>query len=354
MSKKSKTISCKHCGQEIAASAKSCPHCGGKNKKPFYKKWWFWILIVLLIGVISSSGDDDANTDISVEQTTVSKSESTAAENATASESKTDESTSSEKALDVTNAATETTTIEEQVIFDAEGLIITATEYVDDSFWGEGIKLVLENTSEADVGIGCDALIVNDYMIYDLFSSKVAAGKKANETLYFSSSQLKAAGITNIGKVEVQFHLYDPDTYMTSYTGECVTIETSNIDVMDTTADIEGVEIMNVNDVKILAKAVDEDSFWGAAVVLYIENNSGKNVIIQCDDCSINGYMMTPFFSCTVNGSKKAVDTIDFLSSELEENGIEEIEEIELKVKVLNAETYSSIYETDPITISNN
>lgn len=50
-------ITCKHCGQEIAASAKTCPHCGGKNKKPFYKKVWFWILIaVVLIAVISSQG----------------------------------------------------------------------------------------------------------------------------------------------------------------------------------------------------------------------------------------------------------------------------------------------------------
>ena len=41
MGKKSGLITCKHCGQVIAASAKTCPHCGGKNGKPVYKKWWF-------------------------------------------------------------------------------------------------------------------------------------------------------------------------------------------------------------------------------------------------------------------------------------------------------------------------
>ena len=34
--KKSKTTICKHCGAEIATSAKACPKCGGKNKKPIY------------------------------------------------------------------------------------------------------------------------------------------------------------------------------------------------------------------------------------------------------------------------------------------------------------------------------
>ena len=38
MGKKSGLITCKHCGQVIAASAKTCPHCGGKNGKPVYKK----------------------------------------------------------------------------------------------------------------------------------------------------------------------------------------------------------------------------------------------------------------------------------------------------------------------------
>ena len=42
---KNKMIICDHCGEEIAASAKACPKCGAKIKKPFYKKVWFWILI---------------------------------------------------------------------------------------------------------------------------------------------------------------------------------------------------------------------------------------------------------------------------------------------------------------------
>ena len=56
MSKKLTT--CKACGQEIAKSAKACPHCGAKNKKPIFKKWWFWAIIVVLIISIGTSGND--------------------------------------------------------------------------------------------------------------------------------------------------------------------------------------------------------------------------------------------------------------------------------------------------------
>lgn len=54
-----KLKNCKHCGNEVAKSAKTCPSCGGIIKKPFYKKTWFWILIVIvLIGIIASASGD--------------------------------------------------------------------------------------------------------------------------------------------------------------------------------------------------------------------------------------------------------------------------------------------------------
>lgn len=50
---------CKHCGAEIAGSAKVCPKCGGKNKKPIYKRIWVWILVVLIaLGAFGMAGND--------------------------------------------------------------------------------------------------------------------------------------------------------------------------------------------------------------------------------------------------------------------------------------------------------
>lgn len=40
-----KLVKCKHCGARIAATAKTCPQCGGENTppKPAYKRLWFKI-----------------------------------------------------------------------------------------------------------------------------------------------------------------------------------------------------------------------------------------------------------------------------------------------------------------------
>lgn len=55
MSKEPKMVTCKHCGAEIAAGAKTCPQCGGKNKKPFYKNPLIIALIVVVIIAVAAS-----------------------------------------------------------------------------------------------------------------------------------------------------------------------------------------------------------------------------------------------------------------------------------------------------------
>ena len=73
---KSKMTTCKHCGAEIAASAKVCPQCGGKNKPPIYKRWWFIAIIVLI--VLSAIGGSGSSSDSSASSSTTKASASTA------------------------------------------------------------------------------------------------------------------------------------------------------------------------------------------------------------------------------------------------------------------------------------
>ena len=64
MGQKLKMKKCAHCGAEISSSAKVCPQCGGKNKKPIYKRPWFIVLIVaLVIAVVGNSRTSDSNSD---------------------------------------------------------------------------------------------------------------------------------------------------------------------------------------------------------------------------------------------------------------------------------------------------
>lgn len=119
---------------------------------------------------------------------------------------------------EATNKEKSKITISELVIVDVNNIKITAKEYVEDSIWGDGISLQIENNMDRDVSISCEALIVNNYMITDLFSEEVTAGKKANEVMHLSSSELKAAGIDSVGQVEIYFrymiHLHKSPSFV--------------------------------------------------------------------------------------------------------------------------------------------
>lgn len=73
MSEKTSMFKCAVCGAEIAKNAKVCPHCGGKVKKPLYKKPWFIILaIFIVICIVScSSGGNSENSEAEVNSTVV-------------------------------------------------------------------------------------------------------------------------------------------------------------------------------------------------------------------------------------------------------------------------------------------
>ena len=314
------------------------------------KKWIIGIIVVIiLIAIVGGGSDDESQKEVTDVGNDVVEDFAEGFEDGLE-----DALSDSEKEIaEVDGAAqAEAAIVEETVLIDQDDVIITAKGLEEDSIWGTGLKLLIENNSTKDLGIGCKALIVNNYMLTDLFSSQVAAGKKGNETMYLSSTELKAAGIENIGQIEVYFYIYDSESYETIREFDKVTVQTSLFDSMDVKAMDDGQELLNQDGIRIVGKYVDEDSFWGAAILLYVENNSGKNVTVSCDDMSVNGFMMTPYFSSTVYNEKMSLDEITLMSSELEENGITSIEDVELKFRVFNPDTYDTMFETDPISFS--
>lgn len=241
--------------------------------------------------------------------------------------------------------------MEEQVIWEVDGVKITATSITENTLFGTQVNLLVENNSDKDIGIGSDAVIVNDYMISDLTSITVTAGNKSNSSVTLLSSELEAAGIENIGKVELYLHTFDPETYMTGKSSDCITLNLSGIEKIDTQSNIEGTVLYEGNEVKIVGQYVDENSFWGSSVLLYIENNSDKNVIVQNEDLSVNGFMVTSLMSQNIYSGKKAITAIHLLKTDLETNNITSIENIETSFKIIT-ENFEEIANSGKVNFS--
>ena len=241
-------------------------------------------------------------------------------------------------------------TIEETVIFEYNGIKVTAKEITED-WLGPELKVLIENDTDENISVSLDEIAVNDYMVSAWLYEDVAAGKKSNATFEIWSSTLSNAGISNIGKIDFYFRVINSDNYNTIYESKEIELKTSLYDEIDSEANDVGTELLNQNGIRIVGKGVN-DSLWGQGVLLYIENNSDKNIIVSTDNLSVNGYMVNGYLYSTVMSNKKAIETVILSSTDLEDNDIESIEDLALSFDIINADTWMNIFSSDEITVN--
>lgn len=253
---------------------------------------------------------------------------------------------------DVPDANNEVT-IEETVLLDEEGVKITAKGLDTKALFGPEIKLLLENESGKNLTVQCRNLSVNGYMIEPMMSVDVVSGKKANDTLTLMESALNLCGIKTLADLEFSFHIFETDSFDTYMDTDRITLKTSAAEGYHYTFDDSGDVAYEGNDIKIVIKGLTEnDSIFGPSIIVYIENNSGRDVTVQTRDVSVNGFMVDPIFSCDVCAGKHAVSSITFLDSELEDNDIEEITDTELSFHVYDFDAWDTVVDTDVVRIT--
>ena len=311
-------------------------------------KWLAVVLCLVLfasmaIGSGSSSSSDGDKKISSV--TTSSDSEGNGTDEAKSEEAKSEETTEEVK-KEASGA-----TIEEKVLFDENDIKITATG-MEDSWAGTKLTLLIENNSAKGITVQARNANVNGYMVDTMMSADVAAGKKSNDGLTFQTSGLKECGIEQIATMEFIFHIFDSETWDEIVDTDVIKIDTSIADGYVQNYDDSGEVLVDTNDVKIVGKGLsDENSVFGPGVILYVENNSDKDITIQVRDVSVNGFMVDTSMSEDVVASKKAISAVTFFSSSLEENGITDITDVELYFHIFDQKSWDEIFDSDVITI---
>ena len=244
-------------------------------------------------------------------------------------------------------------TINETVLVDEAGIKITAKSLEVDGIFGPEIKLLIENNSGKDLTFQCRNASVNGYMVETMMSVDVVNGKKANDSLTFMKSDFEACGIEKIADMEIAFHIFDMAEWETYLDTASIQIKTSIADNFEYTYDDSGDLAYEGNGIKIIIKGLAEnESIFGPSIVTYIENTGDKDITVQTRDVSINGFMASAIFSCDVLAGKRAVDTITFMESDLEENEITAIEDIELSFHIFDSDDWKTIVDTEIVKIS--
>lgn len=313
------------------------------------------ILTTLLLSSLVACGNSSTN-DVQA-PTSVSTNGVTDTEPSNAPEPTLSEDSSSLVEPEVSNNQTvleeQEISITETVLVDEAGVKITAKSLNLDGFMGAELNLLIENNSGKDLTFQSRNASVNGYMVETMMSVDIVDGKRANDTLIFLNSDLEACGIETIADMEFSFHIFtsaDWDEYLDTAQ---IQLKTTIADTFEYTFDSNGHIAFDENGIKIVVKGLSEDdSIFGPGIIVYIENNSNQNITVQTRDVSVNGFMVTPIFSSDVIIGKHAIDSITFLSSELEENAISTFETIELSFHIFDLSDWQTIVDTDVVTIT--
>ncbi len=232
---------------------------------------------------------------------------------------------------------------EETVVVDNDECKVVITELDPDNLWGLTLKAQLENKSaDKTYMFSVSSAAVNGVQCDPFFASEVAAGKKSNDSISFSDSALKENGVGEFTDIELTFRVYDSNDWTADEAAE-ETVHIYPYGKDKATAFVREAQasdnvIIDNEYVTVTVIGYETDDIWGYGVNLFLQNKTDATVMFSADEVSVNGFMADPFFAKSVSGGKCAFGSITWSDTTLEENGITEVEEIEMLFKAYDYE----------------
>ncbi len=235
---------------------------------------------------------------------------------------------------------------EEVTVVDNDYCTVKVTGIEEDNILGYTLKVYLENkSSDKTYMFSVTDGAVNGVEWDPFFATEVAAGKKKNDEISFSDRD-KEAILSEFTDIELKFRVYDSN----DWSADDVANETVHIyplgedkaTVYVRESQPTDTVIVDNDQISIIVTGYDADGLWGYTAKMYLVNKTDKELMFSSDDVSVNGFMCDPFWAVSVASGKVAFSDMSWSKSSLEENGITEVEEIEMVIRVYDSNNWSA------------
>lgn len=233
----------------------------------------------------------------------------------------------------------------EIVAVDNDECTIKITGIDPENLYGYTLKVQLENKStEKTYMYSVESASINGVKCDPFFATEVAAGKKSNNEISFSDSELEDNGIGDYTDIELTFRVYDSNDWMSDEVArKTVHVypygEDKAVQFIRESKTTDNVIIDN-DYVTVIITGCENDAILGYTVNLFLLNKTDKDVMFSVDEASVNGYMADPFYATEVATGKCAFSSISWSDTTLEDNNITTVEEIEFKFRAYNSDNW--------------
>lgn len=349
---------CRNCGDRLPTGATICPGCGAPTgqgkKKSLFGHWWFWVIMVVLavtcilvlnIAVVGTYIGSEAPKPAEEAKVIVSNLEDEEFEDF-ADE---DENFWDDQITETKRTVSSNVTVDEAVVYDENGVTITIKGIEDNGYCLE-IKALVENNSGQDIVLSCDTCIVNGITIRSGMYITVKDGKKINDTFGIYKDAMDLAGITDIATISTYgAQILDPETY--NRLGEfAFEVKTSIADSYKQKINDSGEILYDEDGITVAYQKIVNNSM-GKSIILFARNDSGRDILIQSGDVSVNDYMLSGSMSDNVCDGTVAYCELMLFDGDLQDNGIEEIEDMAFALRFVDPYTYDTLGQSKELQI---
>ena len=243
-----------------------------------------------------------------------------------------------------------------QVIVDQNDVKFEIKEIDESGLWGYTWNVYLENNTDKTLMFSVDEVSVNGVMIDPFWANEVEPGKKSNSEISWSSTSLEEVGINAVTAVEFVLRISDSeDIFADPIVEDVFTVYPygeSEAVTMEREESTDDLVLFDNDDCTMIITGCNPDGLFGFELNAYIENKTDKTLMFSIENASINGFMADPLWASSIAPGKKSTEDITWMSSTLEENGIDKVETIEMTVNVYNDDDWEDQILNEVFTVN--
>lgn len=219
-------------------------------------------------------------------------------------------------------------------------IVLKSMETTND---GLALKVRLENKSDKTIMFSVEDAVINGWVTDPFWASEVPAGKKSNETIEWR--KLSEKGVTSpASDVRILFKAYDSNDWMADpYLKEEVELfpngkENAHIDSYSV-AETDKI-LKKDSQITFISRGFGTNWMGSFTAYVYIKNDTDKKLMFSADDVSVNGFVADPYWATDIGPHSQKMNEISWSKSTFEENDIETVETIEMRLRAYDSEDW--------------
>ena len=215
-----------------------------------------------------------------------------------------------------------------------------------DSLWGYTLKLQLENKSDSKTYMfAVDSAAVNGVSWDPFFAVELEPGLKKNGAINFADAE-KEALIRSFTDIELVFRIYDSKDWaaddLVRETVHVYPLGQERAERYVRAPQPDDVVLADNDQITVILTGFDTHPLWGYTAELYLENKTDAPLVFSAEDVAVNGLLCDPYWAAKLAPGKQGFSGISWSDASLQENGIQQVQTIELTLRVHDAELYDA------------